>query len=135
MPGRLEALAATAAATTVAAATAATAAVSTAATAAAATATGTVFAGLGLVDGEGSAVEVLAVQGRDRGLRLGVAAHLDERETLAPTGVPVLNDLGGLHGAVLPTQLLEVRARGVIAEISDVQLAAHVIAPNASWAC
>jgi hypothetical protein len=35
-------------------------------------------------------------------------------------------------GAVLPEQLIEVGVRGAVAEIPDVQLAAHVIAPNAS---
>ena len=89
-----------AAATTAAAAPAAatTAAVATAAAAATARA---VFAGLGLVDGQGAAVVLLAVEGGDGGLGLVVAAHLDEAEALAPAGVAVLDDFGALDGAVL----------------------------------
>src|SRR5688500_13398576 len=117
------AAAAVAAAATAAAATAVPAA---ATAAAAATATGAVFAGLGLVDGEVTPVDFLPVQGGDGGLGLLVAAHLDEPESLAAAGVPVLDHLGALHGAVLRAQLLEVRAGRVVAEVPDVQLAAHL---------
>src|SRR4051794_3243278 len=90
------------------------------ATATAAAATGAVFLGLGLIDGEVAAVVGLAVEGGDGGLRLGVAAHLDEAEALAAAGVAVLDDFRALDGAVLREQLLEVRAGGVVAEIADV---------------
>src|SRR4051812_14525458 len=89
--------AATAAATVAAAATRATAA---AATVAAATTAGAVFFRLGFVDSQGATAVLLAVEGRDCRLGFFIAAHLDEPETLAATGVPVRDDLGAGHGAV-----------------------------------
>src|SRR5215217_3296344 len=124
----LVALAATAAAaaTVAAAATAAATAAAAVAAATTAAAAATVFARLGFVNGEGPAVDFLAVQGRDRRLGFLVGAHLDEPESLAAAGVPVLNDFRALHGPVRGAQLFEVRAGRVIAQVPDVQLAAHV---------
>src|SRR4051794_26362132 len=83
------AAAATAAvATTAAAATAAAAAVAATATTAATTATGSVFAGLGFVNGQCATVDFLAVEGGDDGLGLFIASHLDEPEALAAAGFP-----------------------------------------------
>src|SRR6266481_1689783 len=125
--GVLVAIAATAAAAPTAAAavsaTATTAAATTVTTAAAATtaaATGAVFAGLGFIDREGPAVMLLAVKGGDCRLGLGIRAHLNESETLAAAGLAVGNDFGGLHGTVLSEQLLQVRARRVVAQVPDV---------------
>src|SRR3954469_7560839 len=91
-----------AAATVAAAATAAAAAtptVAAAAPAAAATVTTAAagFLGLGLVDGEVTAVVLGAVEGVDRGSRFFVRAHLDEAEALASAALAVLDDLGALH--------------------------------------
>src|SRR5262249_7350606 len=83
------------------------------------------FARAGFVDGQGAAVVLLAVEGRDRGFRLGVTAHLDEPETLAPPGLPVGDDLGALDRAVLREELFQLRAIDLIAEVTDVQLLAH----------
>src|SRR5262245_8422466 len=97
------AAAATTTVTTAAASAATTAAVTATATttaAAEATATGALFAGLGFVDGEGAAAVFLAVHRRDRGLGLGVAAHLDESEALGASGVAVVDDLRALDRAV-----------------------------------
>src|SRR5690606_18835067 len=111
------------AAATTAAATAA-AAVTTAAAAAtvaaATTATGAVGLGLGFVDSEVAAIDFLLVQGVDRGLGLGVTAHLDKAETLAAAGVPVVDDFGAGDSAVLAEHLFEVGAGGVVAEIAYV---------------
>ena len=63
---------------------------------------------------------LLPVQGGDRGLRLGVAAHLHEPEALAAAGVAVLDDFRALHGTVRGAQLLELRARHVVTEIPNV---------------
>ena len=89
--------AATAAATTVAAsatATTATAAASASATAAATTATGAVFAGLGHVNGQSSAGVILAIQGSDRRLCLGLRGHLDESKAFGAAGVAVGDHFG-----------------------------------------
>jgi hypothetical protein len=124
---------ATAATTTAAVATTATAApttaVATTATATTTTATRAIFTRLGLVDGEGAAIVLLPVQGRDGGLRFAVAAHLNKAEALAPAGVPVADDFRRLHGAVLREQLLQIRTCRVIAQVPDIQLAAHGVSP------
>src|ERR1700686_4747839 len=65
-----------------------------------------VFAGTGFIDCQGAAVDLLAAEGRDGRLRLGVAAHLDEAESLGSAGVAVHDHLGGLHGAVRLEPLL-----------------------------
>src|SRR5208337_3832026 len=65
-----------------------------------ATARRAVFAWLGFVHGQRAAAVVLAVEPGDGGLRLAVAAHLDETEALAPAGVPVADDLRAAHGSV-----------------------------------
>ena len=78
---------ATAAATVAAPATAVTTAATTAATAAA------VLARAGLIDSQAAALDVLASERGDRGLSLGVAAHLDEAEPLGSTRVPVHDHL------------------------------------------
>ena len=43
---------------------------------------------------------LLAVEGRDGRLCLCIRTHLDEPETLAAAGVPVVDDFGALHGSV-----------------------------------
>src|SRR4051812_24886281 len=83
--------AATAASATAAAATAATI---TASAATAAAAAGAIFARLGFIDGELPAVMFLAVEGCDRGLCLGIAAHLHKAEALAAAGVTVGDHFG-----------------------------------------
>jgi hypothetical protein len=123
------------AASTAAVATAATATTPAATTVATAstTATATVFLGLGFVDGEGATVMLLPVEGCNGGLRFFITAHFHESETLAPTGIPVLDHLSALDGAVLGAQLLQIGVRDIVAQISDVQFPAHFNAP-ASWA-
>src|SRR4051812_10162213 len=115
MAGSLEPLGATGVPATIAPAVTGTAAARSAAEPAA-----PVLLRLGLVDRERPAVVLLPVEGRDRRLRLRVAAHLDEPEALAPAGVPVLNDLGAGHRAVLGAQLLQVGVGDVVAEVPDV---------------
>src|SRR4051794_29467173 len=109
------AAATTAAAATVAAAatTAAAATVSTA-TATTTAATRTLFARLGFVDGQGAAIDLLAIEGGDDGLRLFIGRHLDEAEALAAAAVAIGDDFRALHGAVRAAELLEIRAGGVV---------------------
>jgi hypothetical protein len=117
--------------TTAAAAAGATSAAST--TSAAVTTTTTaasVFARLGLVDGQASAVVILVVEAVNRGQGLGLGVHLDESESLAPAGVAVLNDLGALDGAELREQLLKLRAVDLIGQITNIQLLAHRWSPG-----
>src|SRR5262245_21976091 len=84
------------AATAVAAASTAAATTPAVATAAATTtaATRALFARLGFVDGQRAAIVLLAVERGDRGLRFGVAAHLDKAEALAAAGLAIRDYLG-----------------------------------------
>src|ERR1039458_29350 len=91
-----------------------------AATAAAAT-TRAGLLGARLVDAEGAAFELLAVQGAHGLLAVGIG-HLDEAETLGLAGIAVGDDAGRLDRAVR----LEDRAERVVVdgvgEVSDVEL-------------
>ena len=110
----------TAAVATAATATAAAAAVATTATTttAAATATGAIFAGLGFIDGQGAAFVFMAVECGNGRLCFGIRTHLDEPETFAATGVPVIDDFGALHGAVRTEQLLQSGAIDAVGEVA-----------------
>jgi hypothetical protein len=141
----LVATAATAAATTTAVTTTATATASTAAAVATATAaaaattatestattttaaTAAVFLRLGFIDGQSATAMFLAVERRDGCLGFIVAAHFDESETLATAGVPIGDDLGALDSPVSGKQLFQRRAIDIVAQISDIQLLAHLI--------
>ena len=101
----------TTAASTVAAAASTAAATSTVATTAAATSTSTttaLFAGASFVDGQRASAVILLVQAADRFVGGVIVPHLDESETFAPTGVPVLDDLSALHRAELAEQGFQV---------------------------
>jgi hypothetical protein len=121
------AAATTAAAATVATFTTAATTVTTAATTTATTATGAVFAGFGFVDGKRTAVVFLTVEGCDRRLGFFIRTHLDESESLASTGFPITDDFCTLHGAVLREKLFQFRAGRIVAQIPDIQLAAHEV--------
>jgi hypothetical protein len=62
----------------------------------------------------------LTVQGGDGGLGLIVGTHLNESETLAATGLAVADHLSAADGAMLTKQLFQFRARGRIAQITDI---------------
>jgi hypothetical protein len=85
------------AATTATTPTAATASTATAAKATA-TATATTSGSLTrLVDGQGTALEVLAVEIRNGGLCAGVGRHLDESEAARTPTFPIHDQLGFCH--------------------------------------
>src|SRR5437870_10746413 len=77
-------------------------------TAAAATGAGALLARTSLVDREGPAVFVLAVQPGDRRLRLLVVAHFNEAEAFRAAGLAVHNDLGRLNRAVRREHRLQI---------------------------
>jgi hypothetical protein len=95
-------------ATAVAATAAATTAATVAASATAATAATAIFARAGFVHGQGASAVLLAVEPRDRRLGFFVAAHFDESETFASTGVAIVDDLGRHHLAKLLEHLFEL---------------------------
>jgi hypothetical protein len=115
LPVRAAGLVAAPAATTAAA-------VAAAAVATAAAAATTVVTGASLVDGKGAAVQVLAVQGADRGLGLGLVRHLDEAEAAGAAGVAVRRDAGAGDGAVSGERRFQGRLAGVKAEIANVNV-------------
>src|SRR5262249_21390394 len=89
------------------------------------TAAATASLWLGLVDGQGAAVHLLAVEGGDGGLGLLVRLHLDEGEALGLPRVTVRDDLGRLHPAVLPEQLLQVAGGDGVGQVADIKLFPH----------
>ena len=104
-------------------AAAAAAAISTIAVAAAAAA-----AGLrpGLVDDEGAAAEIGAVEASDRGLRFFIRLHLDERESARTAGGHVAHHAHRFNRARLAEQILELVFSSGERQISDKQFATPV---------
>ncbi len=115
--------AAVAAATAAVAAAAATAAVAAAAATAAAAAAA--FTRAGLVDDQGAAADVAAVDGRDRLLRLVFARHFDEAEAARLARVAVGDDLGAGDVACFGEQVMEILVGGLIAQIADIEFGCH----------
>jgi len=60
-------------------------------------ATRTILTGLGDIHGQGAAIDLLPVQGVDRGLSLLIGTHLHEPKSLAATGHPVGDAFGAGH--------------------------------------
>jgi hypothetical protein len=74
-------------------------------------ATGTLFARTGLIHGEGSALDRLAVELRDGILGFLVGAHRHEGEPPRFAGEFILDQLDGSHRAGLAEEILEVDFR------------------------
>src|SRR5205085_2489944 len=81
------------------------------------------LARLGLVDRQGAAVELGAVEGLDG--RLGAVAHLHEAEAPAAAGLAVGDDLRPLHGAVLAEGRLQVRGGRLERQVAHVNVLRH----------
>src|SRR5262245_38391162 len=81
------------------------------------------LAGLGLVDGQGPASVLRAVEGGD-GL-VSPLGHLDEAEAARAPGVPVGHDLGTGDGAILREQLAQLIGGGLKGQVADVDVLAH----------
>src|SRR5262249_32430907 len=116
-------LVAAAAATAAAPTTAAVAAAAPAESAAAPTAA--VGLGPGLVDGQGTAFDLGAVQRLDGRLRFLVGPHLHEAESLGPVRVPIDDHLSRHDAAVRLEHLLQVAVADAVGQVPHVQLLAH----------
>src|SRR5262249_35282021 len=79
-----------------------------------------VLAGLGLVDSQGAAADLLAVEGADR--LVAAVGHLDEAEAARTAGFAVGDDLGTGHGAVLREQLAQVVGGRLEGQVADVDV-------------
>src|SRR5262245_21364223 len=90
---------------------------------AAATAAG--LLGFGLIDGQRAAVMLGAAQRDDGCLGFLVRTHLDKAEAFAAAAVAIHDDLCRADCSVRRENLLQVRVRDGVGEVSDVQLAAH----------
>ena len=110
-----------AAATTTAAAISAATAITTA------TAAATLVAGPGLVDGQITAAEILAVEAVHR--VLATIGHLNETEAAGSIRLAVHDDLCRKHLAVAAEQLVQLIRRRVVRQVSDVKLFGHGLAP------
>jgi len=119
------------AATAATASTVATATASTTATAAsttaisATTASAAVFLRAGFVDGEGAAHVFLAVQRVDCRLSFFIRSHFHKPKPFASACLAVVDHLCRRDIAVLSEQLLEIRVRTLVAQISDIKLLTH----------
>ena len=83
-------------------------------------ATGAVFAGLGFVDGQRTAIEVLAVE-LGNGLRgFFLRGHFDEPEATGFARELVQDNVAAHHGADLTEQRLELGIHGVEGKITYV---------------
>src|SRR5262249_50829715 len=103
------------------------------ATAAAVTApapTPAVFPRPGLVDGEGAAARLLAVQGGDGRLGLLVRLHFDEAEALGAACVPVHDDLGGFDRTVRLEHRRQVGVGYPIGQVAHIQFLTHHFTPE-----
>jgi hypothetical protein len=78
-----------------------------------------IFAGLGFVDGESSAVDFMVVDAQDGGPRFVFVAHFHEAEALVALGVATAHDLHALHGPELGEQLLEFRIVRLMRQVAD----------------
>lgn len=92
-----------------------------AATESASTSAGAGFTGLGFVDDEGAAAELLAVAGRDGLAGFFVVCHFNESEAARAAGLAIDHDRGRRHGAerteVVP-QFVFGAAEGQIADVN-----------------
>ena len=100
------------------AAAAAAAAIAAAGTAAAAA--GTLFAGTGFVDGEITALDVLAVDLRDGGLGAFRRGHGHEREAARTVGGTIHHQVDFRNWAARRKEVLQVVFGGIEGEVADV---------------
>jgi hypothetical protein len=92
----------------------------------------------GVVDVDRATVEVAAVQSRLSRFSFLGRRHLNERETLRPSGLPIGDDIHCRYLTVLSERLLEGLFGGTVREIADIQSCrAHVPStdPNYRTAC
>ena len=68
-------------------------------------------------------MEIVDLRGQETSLDVEGCVLVEHRSQVPDFTNPEV--VGALHGAVLREQLLEVRAVGVIAQVPDVNLAAH----------
>lgn len=86
----------------------------------------TSFAFLGLVDLQGAATELFAVQGL-HGLEGVSVVHLDEAETAEAAGLTVVDELDGQDFAVLGENVAQVILRGAEGDVTDIDRLRHAI--------
>ena len=110
--------------------TALTATIATAATATTTEAAAARLLRTSLVDGQRATTEGLLVQLRNRALRVFVRRHFHKAEAAGTTRFTVAHDGYGFDGTNLTKEGLKIIFVGLVGEIADVQLAAHLRLPH-----
>src|SRR5438445_659946 len=82
------------------------------------------------IDRQGSTVDLVPVEGRDRGLRLIAIVHLDKAKAFRAAGIPIHDDLGRLHRTVRHKQILQIAVGHLIGQVADIQLLGHAGPPS-----
>jgi len=77
------------------------------------------------VDHHVAATQRLTIHAVDGGLRLGVAAHLDETKALGATGVALHHHLGTGDRAELGKRLLQIGVAHRIRQVAEIKFIAH----------
>jgi hypothetical protein len=103
----------------------ATAAAAAAKAAAPAAATRACGHGLGLIDGQVAAAEIMIVQLLDRALRFLVGRHLDEAEASGATGCHVAHDFDAFDVSAAREELLEILLARGVRKVPDVEFSTH----------
>src|SRR5207244_8113299 len=111
---------------TIATTTAVSPAATTSVATATAAATAAIFPRSGLVDRQRAALVILAVQGIDGLLGLGVIVHFHKAKAPGAAGLPIGDHLGSSHVAVLLKQGQEVVGRRLPCEVADVDILRHL---------
>ena len=83
---------------------------------------GTLGAGLGLIDGDVTALQGGTIEGLDRRIGLGIAGHLHETKALGLAGELVADELDAVDLAILGEGLAQVGIGGAIRKIAYVDI-------------
>src|SRR2546426_1179715 len=87
---------------------------------------------LGQLDLELTAIELVAVEARDRLVGLLGRRHLDEAEPARAAGVPIDDDRGGFYSAGLGKEFPETLRGCGERETADEELVCHCVSPRGS---
>jgi hypothetical protein len=73
---------------------------------------------------------ILPVQSVDGGKRFVVVAHLDEAKSTTPAGLTIAQDLGGADCPKLFENLLKLRRRHSVLQVTDIKPLRHRSRPQ-----
>jgi hypothetical protein len=88
-----------------------------------------IFSRLRLVYRQRSPVLLFLIQALNCRLCFGIIAHFHKPESLTSACVAIADDLRAFDGPELDKELLKIRARNTVAQISTIQFLAHGTSP------